>query len=229
MIAIKTMWKDETEIAANAFHDVIRIGGYATVWKLDRIVPSSCEGIVSLGLCAGLTPDVSIGQIMCASMVMTDRDTHEADKEWRGRISDRTKFNEVQPWYSSWDPGAANGISNKAALFRKSGAWCFDHDTVLVAEFAKLRKIPFVVFRAVSTNWIDDVPNSLDFFNLMGLGIQVNAGAFDYASLAAAVFKTGEWAVLESTLMTQYQTALAALRKAVALVDANFCWKGQRT
>jgi hypothetical protein len=223
VIAIKTIWKDETGIAADAFPDVIRVSGYATVWKLDRVVPSSCEGIVSLGLCTGLTPDVSIGQIMCASTVMTDKDSHEADKVWRGRISDR--FGEVQPWYSSWDPGAANGISNKAALFRKSGAWCFDHETVIVAEFAKLRKIPFVVFRAVSTSWIDDVPNSLDFFNLMGLGIQVNAGAFDYASLAAAAFKTGEWAVLESTLATQYQMALAALRKAVALVGPNFCWE----
>jgi Phosphorylase superfamily len=143
--------------------------GIQTLTDLERHVPASCEAIMSFGMCGGLRRGApTVGQTVLASYLTgPNGETYSCDTFWRLRLHERTQCN-AQPYYSSGRFNEANTPAQRAAIYAKTGAWCIDDESLFVAQFARLRGIPFVIARNVSDQWNDDVSVTAGILNSQG-------------------------------------------------------------
>lgn len=157
-LCIKTGMTDEFNIAtAYAEKGTLILTGLQSLATLEQLVPQTCTGIISFGLCGGLSPGAQIGQIFIADTVITPTQTYQADIAWRKRLFAKTKAYE-RHWYSSGIFNTADTPEQRAALFKLTGCWVIDDETAFVAQFAANRNISFQVIRAVSDSATDTVP-----------------------------------------------------------------------
>jgi hypothetical protein len=159
MLCIKTGMQPEYEIArAHAAPNTPILTGIQTVEMLQKNVPPSCSAIMSFGMCGGLSPTLPIvGQTLIAShLVGPIGELYLPDRAWNDRLYAVT-HSYVQPWYSSGRFNEANTPEQRAKIYRWTNAWCIDDESLAVAQFAKARKIPFVIVRNVSDQWDDNV------------------------------------------------------------------------
>ena len=159
MLCIRVGMQPEYDIArTHAAPDTFIIDGVQTVETLQQKIPSACSAIMSFGMCGGLSPTLPIvGQTLIAShLVGPIGELYLPDRAWSDRLYAATKAY-VQPWYSSGKFSEANTPEQRAKFYRWTNAWCIDDESLAVAKFAALRKIPFVILRNVSDQWDDNV------------------------------------------------------------------------
>lgn len=158
MLAIKTGMQTEYSIAIKiASPSATVLTGVMTVADLDIHVPRACTGIISYGLCGGLAPGLSIGQNIIGDLLKTPDGDYVPDPAWRKRLFARTKAYE-HVWWSSDTFNTADDPASRAALYAQTGAWVIDDESMAVAQFAALRKIPFALMRTVSDGANDTIP-----------------------------------------------------------------------
>ena len=145
--------------------------------NLDALVPRDATHIASVGLCGGLEPSVAVPDVCLASNVVDDTGhVYPVTPLWTfsllSAIRTASVDNDVRaltqptwaqrarrmPWYSDGKFGDADTADKRAALWKKSGAWCIDDETIFVARFAHDWKLPFAVLRTVSDSATETLP-----------------------------------------------------------------------
>jgi nucleoside phosphorylase len=105
-----------------------------------------------------LAPAPVIGQIFIGDVLIGPQgETYQADPAWRCRLFAKTKAYE-RHWYSSGLFNTANTPAERTSLYKSTGAWVIDDESLFVAQFAKARGIPFQILRSVSDAASDTVP-----------------------------------------------------------------------
>ena len=150
ILTIKTGMSREAKIAeACAAPGTLVLSGMQLAADLHRLVPSTCTAIISFGLCGGLAPEVQIGQIFVAKVLVSPEGEYAADAKWGARLL--AKANAYQcNWWSSGVFNTANDLVERAALFSSTGCAVIDDETFVVAQFAQERGIPWQALRVVS-------------------------------------------------------------------------------
>jgi adenosylhomocysteine nucleosidase len=184
--------KNEYDLAQKyAAPGTLVLTGIQTVADLNKNVPRECKAIMSFGMSGGLRPGLPVvGQTVLASYLVGPNGEHyTCDKTWCNRLFAQTKFY-VQPYYSSGQFNQANTPEQRAAIYKKTGAWCIDDESLWVAQFAKARGIPFVIGRNVSDQWNDDVSITSNILNANG-GADVEAVIKDLFTDPVTMIKIG--------------------------------------
>jgi hypothetical protein len=166
-LTVKTGMQPEADIATAHF-DAQILTGVQTVDSLQSVVPKSCAAIASFGLCGGLRSGLPIvGQTLISSMLVSPNGSYVPDQAWAKRCFAATHAY-TQRWYSSGQYDQADTPAQRAALFASTQAWCIDDESLAVAQFAKIRDIPFIIVRTVSDAWNDNVAISSNLLNSQG-------------------------------------------------------------
>ncbi|MGA8078942.1 MAG: hypothetical protein WB868_16330 [Xanthobacteraceae bacterium] len=103
MLCIKTGMASEYAVAKQyAAADVLVLTGELSANDIDKVVPATCTGIISFGLCGGLAPQAVIGQAFICDTLVTPTGNYQADVVWRKRLYAQTLYYE-RHWWSSGD------------------------------------------------------------------------------------------------------------------------------
>ncbi len=105
--------------------------------------------LASFGLCGGLDPSLSPGDVVVAHrVVFTDGGALEFDARWAEAIAARIPGARIAPILGAGDLAA--GAAEKRALFERHAASAIDMESRGVAEAAHDAGLPFVALRAVA-------------------------------------------------------------------------------
>lgn len=216
-VAVKCGMSVEADIARHhAGSDALVLYGAqgATPDALEANVPKTVRGIISFGVCGGLSPLAKIGQAFICSTLVTPTGTYYADIGWRKRLFAATRFYE-RHWWSTSVFNTANDRAQRDALYDRTGCWIDDDETWAVAEFARKRGIPFQALRVVSDGEEDNLPPAVaDALNSDGsfnLGAVISSLVTDPRQFPA-LFKTAE----------NFKTSLDQLGVAAQLAGPDF-------
>jgi hopanoid-associated phosphorylase len=116
--------------------------------KLAAALDDGVRGIISFGICGGLSPDLQPGACVVASEIVSGRTRIPADAGWSARLR------RLLPQAVS---GAIAGVDamlctaeEKSSLFTKTGALGADMESHVAAEIAADHGIPFACLRAIA-------------------------------------------------------------------------------
>jgi adenosylhomocysteine nucleosidase len=158
MIVAVTGLEREGRIVAGDDVRVVPCGGSGEVLrrKLAIALDDSVRGIISFGICGGLSPDLAPGACIIASEIVSDGARITADVEWRARLL------QLLPQAVS---GPVAGIDvlmgtaqEKSALFGTTGALGADMESHVAAEIAGEHGLPFACLRAIADPAWSDLP-----------------------------------------------------------------------
>ncbi|MEM9223593.1 MAG: hypothetical protein AAGB11_14515 [Pseudomonadota bacterium] len=127
-----------------------------------RLVDEGSDGLMSVGLCGGLCPDLQVGELVFAtSVVEAGTGERHAIKSW----FQPDPFNGLLP---QWRVGPVLGCdhaitspADKAAAFKNTGALAVDMESHAVARVAAREGLPMMVVRAVVDDAATTVPDFL--------------------------------------------------------------------
>jgi adenosylhomocysteine nucleosidase len=149
MILAVTGLQRERRIVAGPDVEAIASGGNPARLEavLDRLA-GTASGIISIGIAGGLAPGLRVGQWVVADAVLVDGEPLPTDPAWTGRLAARL-------------PAAARGLllganamvveaTQKASLYRTTGALAVDMESHIVARMARRHQLPFAAARVVS-------------------------------------------------------------------------------
>lgn len=126
---------------------VVVLCGSAAAANLRALVPSACRGLISFGVCGGLVSEVSVGDLLLVSRVVTGVGSFFADAGWAGRLfSPRMR---PAMLYSGVAEVAATP-QERYQLAVRTGTVAVDQETWAVAQVAADMKIPWVGVRSPS-------------------------------------------------------------------------------
>jgi adenosylhomocysteine nucleosidase len=149
MILAATGLQRERRIVAGPEVEAIASGGDSARLEvvLERLADRT-SGIISIGIAGGLAPGLPVGQWVVADAVLVDGEPLPTDPTWTSRLAARL-------------PEAARGLllganamvaeaTQKASLYRTTGALAVDMESHIVARVARRHQLPFVAARVVS-------------------------------------------------------------------------------
>lgn len=156
---------DEKRVLTNAFKPGTLILSGTDKLNLLKLIPASCTRIVCMGLCGGLSPDLSVPDVVLATSVVDHAGHVEyADPGWNFRAVAAATDADIKlhmvPYYSSGLFDEADTSGQRAAMFKKYGAHAIDDETRYVVAEATRRNIPFNVVRPLSDDWSETLPLS---------------------------------------------------------------------
>ena len=121
-------------------------------WLAEGLIRDGCRALVSFGVAGGLEFRLKPGDLLLADMVVTaDGQKTRTDDSWRRRLEERcggALSVQVASLLGSDTPVLRP--TDKADLYRRTGAWCVDMESHMVARVAHDAGIPFVAVRAVA-------------------------------------------------------------------------------
>jgi hopanoid-associated phosphorylase len=106
------------------------------------------RGIISVGICGGLSPDLQPGACVVASEIVSGRTRIPADAGWSARLR-RLLPNAISGPIAGVDAMLCTS-DEKSALFAKTGALGADMESHVAAEIAADHRIPFACLRAIA-------------------------------------------------------------------------------
>jgi adenosylhomocysteine nucleosidase len=216
MLCIKTGMRNEYDIAKRyaSWDRTLVLTGKQTLNDLLEHVPKTCTAIMSFGMCGGLRPGVVVGQTVIASyLIGPNGDNYPCNSAWQHSLFKKT-HHFVQPYYSSGKFNQANTQEQRAAIHKKTGAWCIDDESLFVAQFAMRRGIPFIIARNVSDQWDDDVSITSDIMDAEGRPKPM--------AIASALFKSP---LVLVKIGANYQHSQTALELFAREIGPSFGWK----
>ncbi len=150
MIVAVTGLAREAQIARGDNVRVVTCGGSTGVLraKLAAALDRQVRGIISFGICGGISPDVQAGACIIASEIAWPGGRASTDAGWSARLCRR-----VPEAITGRIAGVAAPVSSesaKSALFAETGALGADMESHVIAEIACDTGIPFVALRAVA-------------------------------------------------------------------------------
>ena len=160
MIVAITGLLREARIAAGQGVRAIACGGRAHVLRreLNGALDHAVRGIISFGICAGISTDVSPGTCIIASAIITADGRFPADSAWAMRMH-RQMPDAIR--------GPVAGVSSvlrntaeKSALHARTGAVAADMESGIGAEIAQRYNLPFACLRCVADQALSDLPDA---------------------------------------------------------------------
>ena len=143
--------------------------GIAAFFDLVSAVGSDhCSAVIVIGVSGGVTPDLTVGELIVGNRVALDRSEAEAAMEMSYQSRQST------PWMQNQVAGLvvtvshlADTVSAKAALRRRwegigGGPIAVDLESYWYVAAAESRGIPWTVIRAVSDTSMESLPRYLD-------------------------------------------------------------------
>jgi adenosylhomocysteine nucleosidase len=152
----------EARIARRAGLVAVATGGDAarTTAAVERQLIDGAA-IVSFGIAGGLDPSLASGTLLLPRGVREAEGARIAvDADWHGRVRAALARLSLPPHEGDLI-GAAQAVTTvteKAALFRRTGAAAVDLESTVVARAAARAKRPFLVLRAVADPAARDLP-----------------------------------------------------------------------
>lgn len=158
-LAIKTGMSSEDFTAREvASGDTVFLSGIMAVADFQEKVPNTVTGILSFGLCGGLAPNLPVGSICIASVLITGNTLYRPNGLWTARLANAVNAKPI-PYFSTGQFDLADTPEQRADLWNKYGCSAIDDESAAMAQFAKEeRGIPFAIMRVVSDAWNDTVP-----------------------------------------------------------------------
>jgi adenosylhomocysteine nucleosidase len=150
VIVAVTGLEREGRIVAGDDVRVVTCGGRSEVLrrKLAAALDDGVRGIISFGICGGLSPDLLPGTCIVAFEIVSVGTRIPADPEWSARLR-RLLPHAVSGPLAGID-AMLRTAEEKAALFAKTGALGADMESHVAAEIAADRRIPFACLRAIA-------------------------------------------------------------------------------
>jgi len=158
LIVAVTGLEREGRIAASRDVRVVTCGTAREVLrrKLATALDDKVRGIISFGICGGLSPDLPPGTCIIASDIVSDQARIPVDAEWSGRLR------RLLPQAVSGPVAGLDALlptkEDKFKLFRKTAALGADMESHVAAELASAHKIPFACLRAIADPAWSDLP-----------------------------------------------------------------------
>lgn len=144
------------------YSGVKAIYGATEVSHIAAEVPSDCTGVISFGVCGGLSPSLVKGNLVVPSKVVTAESTFSADQAWGDRVVNALVGSLASEFDGSVlsNPNVwASDPTSRATLYKNSGCEIIDTESGAAASFAVANNLPFIVLRAISDASTDTVLN----------------------------------------------------------------------
>ena len=158
MIVAVTGLEREGRIAAGDDVRVVTCGASGEVLRrnLGIALDGSVRGIISFGICGGLSPDLAPGTCIIASEILGDGSRIAVDPQWSARLQ------RLLPHAVTGPVSGINALletaEEKSALFARTGALGADMESHVAAEIAADHEIPFTYLRAIADPAWSDLP-----------------------------------------------------------------------
>jgi adenosylhomocysteine nucleosidase len=146
------------------------IGAKRARLAAQTLLENGATALVSWGFAGGLDPSLSPGSlILPESILAKDQSPYCVDPVWRESLCDRlVPHVDLHGGVLAESPVVLASITEKIALFQRTGARAVDMESASIALVAKEAGIPFLVIRAISDDAKVAIPrsalNSLDKF-----------------------------------------------------------------
>jgi adenosylhomocysteine nucleosidase len=170
----------EARIASRLGATAIAHGGHEGALRrgLAAAIGPHTRGLLSFGIAGSIHPDLRGGATVIADEVIgADMTRWETNNKWRAALRERVPDAIV----GSVAAESCLRCSSKEKLFAQTGALIVDQESVVTAQFAAERGLPFAVFRVI----LDDADTALPPAAKAGLSA---TGRIDFFRLVSSLF-----------------------------------------
>ncbi len=128
------------------------IGPGPAMQAAHALIDAHCTALVSWGIAGALNPELAPGSVVVPSRVITSSGTaYATEPSWRQRIVDICRcWVPVMEGELICSDQIVSTVTDKAALWRHSGAAAVDMESAAVAAVAAEAGVPFLAIRAVA-------------------------------------------------------------------------------
>lgn len=187
--------------------------------NLASLVPKTCPRIVSMGLAGGLAPPLKVADIVLANSVTDGRGgVCTCDPKWNAAIMD-IDIKQLPPswadlrfrgceWLSNGMMDLADTATQRADLYKMTGACAIDDESYYAAVFCQQHGIMFNIARSISDDWTDTLP-------LAARGKIMNPDGSANVAYLFQSLATEPWAQdldLLTQVLPNYEASLASLQ-----------------
>jgi adenosylhomocysteine nucleosidase len=204
LIVAITGLRREARIVVGEGVRAIACGGRADVLRreLSGALDHRVRGIISFGICAGLSPDVPSGACIIASEIVTPDGHFPADGGWAIRMR-KLLPEAVQGRVAGVNSLLRNG-AEKSALYARTGALAADMESGVGAETAQRHNLPFACLRCVADQAVSSLPDAAI------VALREN-GTIDLAEVVASLIRRPGQIPALIRLARESRTAFAGL------------------
>jgi hopanoid-associated phosphorylase len=143
-----------------ALLDVSGMGSARAGNAARRLAGAGASALLSFGLAGGLDPDLRAGTVVLPTDVMSRSGARFATSaDWREQL--RAALGRLPPPVAGvllTSATAIDGVADKAAAFRDTGAAAVDMESLGVAEAAAALGLPFIAVRVIIDTAADALP-----------------------------------------------------------------------
>ena len=182
--------------------------GDRTPALLQQAISSGVRGVLSFGVCGGLSPHLAPGQWVVASAVLLGRESHFPHQQWSQRLSATLPRSTQGPILAVEHVTSAQ---NKPELYARTGAIAVDMESHFAARIAAAHNLPFASCRVV----IDPAHRKLPPAALLSVR---HGGSVDLSAVVQSVIRTPSQLPNLLRLAIDASVALSALRRGRALL-----------
>ena len=207
------------------------MGIAAAAQSARALVGAGAGALVSWGMAGGLDPELAAGTVFLpAEVVSTEGGAVTTNQRWRERLGEAIRAGVPRGGGAVGSPGtglvthgkllttgkSVGSRTDKANLFRQTGAAAVDMESLAIAEIARAHQLPFIAVRVIVDNAADALPRAVTAAADAEGHLQV------WRLMGELVRAPGELAPL-LRLAQRYRAAnrsLAAVARAGALADS---------
>jgi adenosylhomocysteine nucleosidase len=172
----------EARIAAGAGRQVICAGiGRDLAGAIARAVTPKTRGLISFGVCGGLSPELKPGSCIVASAVRTHKGRIPTDNEWTQRLLKALPDSVHGELLGV--PAPLAEPESKRTLYEETGALAADMESHIVAHAAAAQGLPLAVIRVVTDPSARPIP-------LAALAAMRSDGTIDIRSMVRTLART---------------------------------------
>lgn len=140
--------------------EISGIGPDAAVTAARKLVERGCEAIISWGIAGGLSPGLTIGDLVVPEQIRGDDVLYAVDANLRRALAARLG-NRLHGGALVTTAEVIRTPQSKAALHRRHGAIAVDMESAAIAQVAADHRLPFAAIRAISDRASDPLPRGL--------------------------------------------------------------------
>ena len=160
-----------TRLPGGAMLAVSGMGPRRAAMASRSLLGEGATALLSWGSAGGLSPDLAPGSLILPRIVIaSDQSHYPVDAAWHARLCDRLKGQ--VPFHTDPLVESATVVrtpSEKATLFRRTGAVGVDMESAAVASVAREARVPFIAVRAVADAMDTTIPKcTLSTFDEFG-------------------------------------------------------------
>jgi adenosylhomocysteine nucleosidase len=157
-----------TSLADGTLLAVSGMGMTAAAQSARALIDAGAGALVSWGMAGGLDPALVAGTVFLPSEVVAgDGAALLTASHWRERLSEAVRAQGgvglpiLLQGKLLTSPKAIGSRSDKAALFRQTGAAAVDMESLAIAEIAHTHQLPFIAIRVIVDSAEDALPRAV--------------------------------------------------------------------